>query len=613
MNWIQLPSLPDDTLYFHARYKQECPYMPFDPYTIFEGKGEGQYVGTIFSSQNAMGSWAGEADDRFYIDGEEQPSICGTGTEDWFTDAWNMRVYTNANAGVTIKEPNAVDCRYTAYRWHIAAPVIFRKSLKVEYERRSFAYVTDPVTGESRQYDFKFRPDFLSSVAIWYQKGVAEPFCEFPPLNERLNPEIWIEVKDLAETLPCSEGLHPRVRSNRTCEGKQMLYVANDRVGAWLDVPFTIADEGQYSVSVLQALRRDRGIWKVTLFGPALEEVLDPGLDFYDPWLALTENQPENTQFGTCHEKKLGVRRLMPGEYRLRFECVGSNPLSTADEFGKRGYDLAMDAISLRKLPWDHMDRWMDEYLVKEKALFARMIATARGTVNALSAAVEAYHRDRGEYPLALADLVKVKRPDGVPYYNADRIPNDPWNQPYQYACPGKYNPDGFDVFSWHGHSRDPGGWIGNWENPYKMRGAIEGESLRVAERSGDFGVSVQELATDSIPPTSGGKLLFLRLDGEGAWATLSLPSSLKPGRYSVKLAVVTSWDYGVVQWSLDGRELGEPIDGYSAGAERKVVDLGLVDLGEEPHTLRAQVVGRDPRSRGHYAGLDAILMGAPD
>jgi hypothetical protein len=91
IDWLQRPSLREDTLYFHARYHQEFPVKPFTPYTIFEGQGEGQYVGQVLSTQNSLGSWYGEADDRYYIDGEETPSLVGTGTEDFFTDAWNRR------------------------------------------------------------------------------------------------------------------------------------------------------------------------------------------------------------------------------------------------------------------------------------------------------------------------------------------------------------------------------------------------------------------------------------------------------------------------------------------------------------------------------------------
>lgn len=614
INWMQLPSLPPDMLYFHARYRQEFPVKPFSPYTIFEGQGEGQYVGTVLSSQNSLGSWFGESDDRYYIDGEETPSLVGTGTEDYFTDAWNLRVFTNANAGVTICEPKGVDCRMTAYRWHLHAPVIFRKSLKVEIERRSFVDIVDSSSGKITSYDFVYRPDFFSSVGFWYQKSIAQPSFELPPLKERVNPETWIEVKDLADQLHCSPGLKPVVVSNRTCRDKKMFFLQNESAGAWLEVPAEIADEGQYSISVFQVLFREYGIWKVTLLGEKTNAVLDPALDFYDPYLGLKENWPESQVYGTCRETKLGVVRLTPGRYTLRFECIGNNPLSRAKKTGKPGLGLAMDAISLRRLPWDHMDRWMADYLVAEKKRSAEQMERARQTVDELSKAVASFARDTGGYPRNLEELMaKSSRVAQAtarrPYYNAARIPLDPWGQPYLYEHPGRFNPEAFDVYSVHGHSRDSSRWIGNWESPYRLRGAIEGESLDVAARSNDARITVQEIETESIPPASNGKHEFIRLGKQGSWATFSLPDSLTPGRYAVTLYLVTSWDYGIVRWSLDGQALGEPINGYSPNILRRPVTVGHVVLAKGKHELRVEAVGRDPQSKGYCAGLDAIVL----
>ena len=103
--------MPDDLLYFHARYHQECPPEFGKPYTVFVGKGRGHYVGTVLSSQNAIGHWFGEGDDMFYIDGEKMPSIPGTGTEDYINEAWNMRVHSSLYTGCTVFEPRAPDAR----------------------------------------------------------------------------------------------------------------------------------------------------------------------------------------------------------------------------------------------------------------------------------------------------------------------------------------------------------------------------------------------------------------------------------------------------------------------------------------------------------------------
>lgn len=600
VNWIQLPSLPPDALYFHARYHQEFPVKPFSPYTIFEGEGEGQYVGTVLSSQNRFGVWFGESDDRFTIDGETVPSLVGTGTEDYFTDAWNLRLFTNPNAGVTICEPQSVDCRLTAYRWHLHAPVIFRKSLKVEIERRSFIDYPDPETGARKLHDFKHRPDFFSSVAFWYQKDVARPFGALPPLSERLNRELWIEVKDMADRLPCSPGLKPIVRSNRTCQNKTMLLVENDKTGAWLDVPIPIQEAGRYSLSVFQVLFREFGQWKVTLQGRVQTHVLDPALDFYDPYVCLKENWPESQVYSTVRESKLGVFDLLPGAYTLRFECVGHHPLAFVKKTSRPGHSLAMDAISLRRLPWDFSEPWLANTLAEEERLNAKRHRAARDTVSRLAKAAADVARQRGTWPQH-RDGLESSMPDG-------RIPLDPWGQPYQYTLPGLFNPDSFDVYSFRGDSRAPAGWIGNWELPFRLPAAIEGESLRVVGSEQGRG-SIQEIASQSVPPLSGGQHLFLRFQGTGDRATLALPRVGNPGVATVVLSTVTSWDYGIVQWSLDGHELGAPLDGYSPDTWRRVIVAREISLADRPHELQVRVVGKHPHSTGFSASLDAVLL----
>jgi len=613
-DWMELPRLPDDTLYFHARYRQEFPAKPFSPYVIFEGQGEGHYVGTVFSIQCSYGSWFGESDDRFYVDGEAEPSIVGTGCEDFFNDAWNLRLFTNANTGVTIKEPNGEDCRFTAYRWHVQAPVTFRKSLKVDIERRSFAAVTDPETGERKLYDFKYRPDFCSSVAFWYQKKIARPFDRFPPGEERVNEEIFLETSDMAGQIETSPEVTVRRHNNRVCNLKRGLYVDNAGVGGWFEVPCRVEEEGKYSISVFQCLYRTGGVWKVTLNGPAGEILLDRAMDFYDPYLAWKENRPENFLYGTWFEKKVGIHQLVPGDYVFRFECVGSNPLARAEDSDEPGLNCRLDGVSLRRFPWDDLPGQMQRYLAEEEKRFAEMVDQAKQTVANLNAAVRRFRLDTGEYPNGLAEL--LARPARLstatgnwPYIDA--IPLDPWGQAYRYAHPGTFNPDAFDVYSVHGHSRNPAGWIGNWPCPFRLRGALEGEDLDVRARSEEASVSKQEVGIASFPPLSGGRLLFVRLREKGDSIDLALPASIKPGRYVLTVRLVTSWNYGVLRASFNGTPLGQPVDTYSRKIDARSVELGPVDVTAEANVLRLEAVDRNPASTGYYAGLDAVLLEA--
>jgi hypothetical protein len=87
VDWRELDSLPPDTGYFHARYRQEYPAVMGRDYLIADLAGRGQYVGTVLSITLAQDGWFGEGDDFFYIDGEKIPSLQGTGSEDYFNDA----------------------------------------------------------------------------------------------------------------------------------------------------------------------------------------------------------------------------------------------------------------------------------------------------------------------------------------------------------------------------------------------------------------------------------------------------------------------------------------------------------------------------------------------
>ncbi|RLD13772.1 hypothetical protein DRI50_06500, partial [candidate division KSB1 bacterium] len=114
VDWQKRDELPDDLLYFHAQYRQAMPANPGD-YTILETEGRGHYVGTVYSVQQMETGWFGEGDDRFYIDGENTPALKGTGTEDYFGDAWGFRQFSRPWFGVSLWEGYFVGDRVTAY------------------------------------------------------------------------------------------------------------------------------------------------------------------------------------------------------------------------------------------------------------------------------------------------------------------------------------------------------------------------------------------------------------------------------------------------------------------------------------------------------------------
>jgi hypothetical protein len=254
----------------------------------------------------------------------------------------------------------------------------------------------------------------------------------------------------------------------------------------------------------------------------------------------------------------------------------------------------------------------MQRYLAEEKERFVEMVVEAQKTVTSLDAAIGKFHRDTGEYPRRLDEL--VDRPERLsattgnwPYVT--EIPADPWEQSYRYCCPGKFNPGGFDVYSIHGNSRDPSVWIGNWPRPYRIQGALEGEDLEVKAKSNNVSVSKQAVGVASFPPLSRGRLLFIRFQQKGDSIELELPPSVKPGRYLLRLRFVTSWDYAVVRAAFNGTPMGKPVDTYSPKIDTKTVVLGPVDINAKRNIVRLEAVDRSSASSGYYAGIDALEL----
>lgn len=201
-----LTEVPSDAAYFHAQFRRTNPLPYKDVYTILGGvRGQGHYVGTYMAWQMNNNGWWGEGEIKFYLDGdlpggvvsrnikehggEHYPTICGTGTEDYFCGSYNFenkvtkqyQEFTTAYAGVPhVVRPDGLysaNLRFSLYRWHIMDPVRFQKDFAVTMQ------------GLGWRTGGRFLPaqDDIASVAFWYQ---TEPHVKFPNLPDRDRLEI---------------------------------------------------------------------------------------------------------------------------------------------------------------------------------------------------------------------------------------------------------------------------------------------------------------------------------------------------------------------------------------------------------------------------------------
>lgn len=175
----------DDALYFHAQFRRTNP-VPFkEVYTILDGvKGNGQYVGTYLYWGVNNNGWWGEGEIKFYIDGDKEfPTICGTGTEDYFCGSYDFDVdnqyveYCTPYAGLSkVDGTNRLyqsQLRFNMYRWHITDPIYFKEDLKVTIQALGW-----------RKNWRAYLPlqDDISSVAFWYSDNLEDVY---PELGDR--------------------------------------------------------------------------------------------------------------------------------------------------------------------------------------------------------------------------------------------------------------------------------------------------------------------------------------------------------------------------------------------------------------------------------------------
>ena len=322
VDWQKHKSLPKDTAYFHAMYRQEYPCVMGHNYLLADIVGRGHYVGTIQSVYSMSAGWYGEGDDFFFMDGEPEPRLRGTGTEDYFCDAWGFRQQDGPFYGTPLWEGYEAGARSTAYRFHLADPVTFKKSLRAEIEHKGSQKFPD-----GKENGFIERDDLMSSVAFWYQTEPHKPWPALPSGPERLPYRELALITGGRATTQAKHSDHPvnaQDARRLTTDGKYLLFAPGEDKG-WLEINFKLDQElnAELFAKVIKLPRG--GKYRVSLDGKDLG-----GIDFYAAKIgADVTTWP--------------ARPLAAGDHVLRFDCGGKADAS-------QGYSLGFDALMTRAL-----------------------------------------------------------------------------------------------------------------------------------------------------------------------------------------------------------------------------------------------------------------------
>jgi len=184
-----LTDVPEDAAYFHAQFRRTNPVAYKGEHTVLDGvSGSGHYIGTYLAVGVTNSGWWGEGEIKFFIDDDvDFPTICGTGTEDYFGGAYDWDVdgqyvtYSTPFVGMhQVLRPDGLyrsQMRFGMYRWHIPDPIRFRRTARVTLQALGWR-------SEGRYLPLQCD---MASVAYWYQ---TLPTAPFPALPDRDYLEI---------------------------------------------------------------------------------------------------------------------------------------------------------------------------------------------------------------------------------------------------------------------------------------------------------------------------------------------------------------------------------------------------------------------------------------
>jgi len=323
---VPLQGDPSRYARFHAKWHRDA-LLPDDPerrkidWTMLKTEGRGRFLGVMLHVWNPRGSWWGEGDEKFWVDGEKFPSTIGTGSEDYFGYAWcNPTLFQNCYHNQTISMNNKG--HVCVNRWHVTDNIPFQRSFE----------------GAIEKYFPNTRPTLYASTVYWYlAPGGQDPYLPLP-LNERVG--YWNDTQLQTLKVPgaiegerlkilAKTGGNPQEQEMSGYEGQWSgdahLWWIEAKPGDKLDLAVPVAQAGEYKLAMQFTKAVDYGIVQLSLDGRKLSGPLD-----------LFNNGV--VPLGPVY---FGEQNLTAGEHKLTVEILGAN------EKAVKAYMFGLDYVKL--------------------------------------------------------------------------------------------------------------------------------------------------------------------------------------------------------------------------------------------------------------------------
>lgn len=612
IQWAPVKVLPKDTTYFYARWRHEPDSLTFD-YPFLETAGHGQFVGICMPIDHPLAGWWGEGDDKVWVDDDQFPPHIGTGSEDYFGDAWGIRYLSGPSYGASVFKGH----RTCNYRWHFMDFIPFTKRMRMTIENYG-----PNGQGPRGQYEY-------SSTAFWYQSELTPPFDELRgatyiggdspdarPTRMEYNPKAFtgidadnirtyglgVTFAQQAEVL-----LAGAVREGRAkiiTDAKRPYEFDRERA-----VDFGQVTAGQRLAEFDLKVDAD-GVYQPRLYTAPAAGIAELSLAVPQGPLAISSSPERGVlQLGSVYLGKGShkVTLLAASAGQAIFDCVQLRAAAhfpgaiEAEEMpilrAIGGAALPhpsqpMDGVSggrILEFRSEHSGQGFVMDLAKRPAL--PYVLGVRPMLGPKSGVIQGFVDDKPIGPRF--DLYSATPHLGASILPLGAIPSGA--SEVEIRVVGKDAASGggdanLDYFRWEPALLGPGTADGVWAEVVSTHGC-------------DY------RAQDLGPAYSGGHQLWVQPSSRNAWIDIAInvPQSRS---YDFIVKYTESWDYAEIQAFLDGKAFGPQVDAYSPTVvPRAPLTLGKPALNAGRHILRFQVVGHNRESKGYLMGIDHVIV----
>lgn len=612
IEWAPLDQLPDDATYFYARWRHEPDSTTFD-YPFLETAGRGHFVGVSMPIDHPLGGWWGEGDEKVWVDDDDFPPYIGTGSEDYFGDAWGIRYLSGPSFGASSMKGH----RTCNYRWHFMDFIPFTKRMRMTIENYG-----PNGQGPRGQYDY-------SSTAFWYQAELTPPFGELrgvkytggtdpagKPTQMEYNSGVFADLN--AENLR-TYGLGVTFARQAEVLMADAVKAGTARIVTDAQRPYEFDRERAVDFGTVAAGRKLGSLTLTvdsdSVYYPRIYTAQEAGIA--DLSLEMGGKSLPIASKPKSHVIELGGVFLTKGEHPMRlvaataghaiFDCLQLEPATRVSE--------AIEA---------------EELSVVRATGGAAAPRPSDPITGASAGRVLAFRADRAGQGFVLN---LGKRP-ALPYVLGVRPMVGPNAAVIQAFVGGKPIGPRFDLYAAKPHlgpSVLPLGPVPANANEAEVRVVDRNKQSKGYDAELDYlrwepallgpgtaeGIWAQVIGTrdcdyrpqDLGPAYSGGHQFWVQPSARNAWVDVAIEIP-RAGSYEIVAKYTKSWDYARIQAFLDGKPLGPVVDTYAPSVvPGDPLTLGKLDLTAGRHVLRFQAVENNPQSKGYLMGIDHVIV----